>query len=78
MSAKLLLNSEVSIPEAILRVLEEAGIDPASIPGEGSSAFPGGKQAAFSMPYTITNPLSGRSSFDKKRSLVLCLKCMDG
>ena len=27
MSAKLLLNSEVSIPEAILRVLEEAGID---------------------------------------------------
>ena len=27
MSAKLLLNSEVSIPEAILRVLEEAGVD---------------------------------------------------
>ena len=27
MSAKLLLNSEISIPEAILRVLEEAGVD---------------------------------------------------
>ena len=37
MSAKLLLHEEVSVPEAILRVLEEAGID--TIFGKGLMAL---------------------------------------